>query len=138
MSESAAVYPQSTRRRLRIDDRYIAPIFITFILLVGQYYYHILESYQNTALAIITSISMELILGKMFTGKWPHWASAYISGISVGILVRSPFVWPFALCSAIAITSKYGNIHMRTHRQMGWHREPDLKAFFREVFGDAR
>ncbi len=107
MSDTAIVYQNSTPRRLRIDDRYIAPIFITCILLVGQYYYHILESYQNTVLAIITSISMELILGKMFTGKWPHWASAYISGISVGILVRSPFIWPFALCSAIAITSKY-------------------------------
>ena len=107
MSDTAAVYPQSAPRRLRIDDRYLAPIFITCILLVGQFYYHILESYQNTVLAIITSIGMELALGKMFTGKWPHWASAYISGISVGILVRSPFLWPFALCSAIAITSKY-------------------------------
>ena len=34
-------------------------------------------------------------------------ASAYITGISVGILVRSPGFWPYALCSAIAITSKY-------------------------------
>jgi Na+-transporting NADH:ubiquinone oxidoreductase subunit NqrB len=34
-------------------------------------------------------------------------ASAYITGISVGILVRSPEWWPFALCAAIAITSKY-------------------------------
>jgi Na+-transporting NADH:ubiquinone oxidoreductase subunit NqrB len=39
--------------------------------------------------------------------KWPHLASAYISGISVGILVRSPAFWPFALCSALSITSKY-------------------------------
>ncbi len=106
MSDSAAIIPQSSRR-IRIDDRYIAPVFITLILLVGQYYYHILESYQNTVLAICTSIGMELVLGKIFTGKWLHWASAYISGISVGILVRSPFIWPFALCSAIAITSKY-------------------------------
>ena len=29
--------------------------------------------------------------------RWPHPASAYISGISVGILVRSPLLWPFAL-----------------------------------------
>ena len=40
-------------------------------------------------------------------GKWPHLASAYISGISVGILVRSPAFWPYALCAAISITSKY-------------------------------
>ena len=41
------------------------------------------------------------------SGKWPHLASAYISGISIGMLVRSPEFWPYALCSAISITSKY-------------------------------
>jgi enediyne biosynthesis protein E5 len=30
-----------------------------------------------------------------------------VSGISAGILVRSPLLWPFALCAAISITSKY-------------------------------
>lgn len=90
-----------------LDHRFIAPIFITFILLVGQLSFGILESYPKTALAIITSIAIELILSRVFTGKWPHLASAYISGISVGILVRSPAIWPYALCSAISITSKY-------------------------------
>ena len=67
----------------------------------------ILESYQKTLLAIVTSILTELILGRIFLGKWLHPASAYITGISVGILVRSPAFWPYALCSAISITSKY-------------------------------
>jgi enediyne biosynthesis protein E5 len=47
------------------------------------------------------------VLGRIFAGTWPHLASAYISGISVGMLVRSPAFWPYALCSAISITSKY-------------------------------
>jgi Na+-transporting NADH:ubiquinone oxidoreductase subunit NqrB len=47
------------------------------------------------------------VLGRLFGGKWPHLASAYVSGISVGMLVRSPEFWPYALCSAISITSKY-------------------------------
>ena len=93
--------------RFGLDQRFVAPIFITFILLVGQLSFGILESYPKTALAILTAISIELVLARMFTGKWPHLASAYISGISVGILVRSPAIWPFALCSAISITSKY-------------------------------
>jgi Na+-translocating ferredoxin:NAD+ oxidoreductase RnfD subunit len=38
---------------------------------------------------------------------WVHPASAYITGISVGILVRSPFLWPYFLCSFISILSKY-------------------------------
>jgi hypothetical protein len=47
------------------------------------------------------------VLGRWLWGKIPNLASAYITGISVGILLRSPEYWPYALCSAIAITSKY-------------------------------
>src|SRR5829696_2957633 len=90
-----------------VDSRFVAPVFITLILLVGQLTYGILESYAMTVLAIATAIACELILGRVYAGRWPHLASAYISGISVGILTRSPFAWPFALCSAISIASKY-------------------------------
>ncbi|SRR6266496_2876695 len=89
------------------ENRYLAPIFITSILLVGHLSFGILEGYWKTGLAIATSIAAEMILGKFFLGKWPHPASAYISGISVGILVRSPAYWPYALCALISITSKY-------------------------------
>ena len=91
----------------RLDPRFIAPIMITMILLVGQVSMHILEDYRKTLLAIVVSIATELALGKMTTGKWPHWASAYVSGISVGILLRSTDFWPYALCAAISIASKY-------------------------------
>lgn len=90
-----------------LDNRYIAPAFITCILLAGHLSFGILESYQKTLLAIGTSIGLELLLGQIFFRKWLHPASAYITGISVGILVRSPAFWPYALCSAISITSKY-------------------------------
>jgi len=90
-----------------LDNRYIAPAFITCILLAGHLSFGILESYQKTLLAIVTSIGLELVLGRIFFRKWVHPASAYISGISVGILVRSPAFWPYALCAAISITSKY-------------------------------
>jgi len=95
------------RPRLRLDNRYIAPLFITFILLVGHLSYGILESYPKTALAIVTALVTELILGRIFYGKWLNLASAYITGISVGMLVRSPAYWPFVLCSAVSIMSKY-------------------------------
>jgi Na+-translocating ferredoxin:NAD+ oxidoreductase RnfD subunit len=95
------------KKWLSLDNRFVPPIFITLILLGGQLTYGILESYQKTLLAIATAILLELILGRTFFGKWPHVASAYITGISVGILLRSPAFWPYALCAAIAITSKY-------------------------------
>lgn len=98
---------ESFGRWVKFDHRFVAPLFITCILLVGQLSFGILESYPKTALAIATSILVELVLGRIFVGKWPHLASAYISGISVGILLRSTEIWPYALCSAISITSKY-------------------------------
>jgi uncharacterized membrane protein (DUF485 family) len=90
-----------------LDSRFTPPIFITLILLVGNLSFGILESYQKTLLAIIVSITGELILGRIFLKKWPHPASAYITGISVGILLRSPAYWTYALCAALSITSKY-------------------------------
>jgi hypothetical protein len=104
MSTPAAPPPS---KRTLIDSRYVAPIFITCILLVGQLTFGILESYPRTLIAIATSIAAELVLGRIFLKKWLHPASAYISGISVGILLRSPAYWPYALCSLISITSKY-------------------------------
>ncbi len=95
------------RRHFTLENRFVPPLFITAILLIGNLSFGILESYKKTLLAIAASILTELILGRIFTRKWPHLASAYISGISVGILLRSPAFWPYALCAVIAITSKY-------------------------------
>jgi hypothetical protein len=95
------------KRWLSLDNRYIAPVFITCILVGGHLSFGMLESYQKTVLAIVASIATDLVLGRIFFGKWPNVASAYITGISVGILVRSPAFWPYVLCSVISITSKY-------------------------------
>ena len=95
------------KRRFSLDNRYIAPLFISFILLVGHLFYGILESYERTALAIVCAIVTELVLGRIFYRKWLNLASAYITGISVGILLRSPAFWPFALASVLSVMSKY-------------------------------
>src|SRR3984885_14338240 len=109
MSSTTLTVPQpgGLKKFFSIENRYLAPAFITCILLVGHLSFGILESYQKTLLAIVTSIALELLLGRIFLHKWVHPASAYISGISVGILVRSPAFWPYALCAAISIMSKY-------------------------------
>jgi Na+-transporting NADH:ubiquinone oxidoreductase subunit NqrB len=92
---------------VRFDKRYLAPVLVTMVLIVGQVTFGFLESWSRTMLAIVTSIAVEMLLGRLFVGKWPHLASAYISGISIGMLVRSPEFWPYALCAAISIVSKY-------------------------------
>jgi len=107
---SIAVSPSqgfSIKRFFSMENRYLAPAFITCILLAGHLSFGILESYKKTGLAIIASLATELVLGRIFTGKWPNIASAYISGISVGILVRSPAFWPYVICSIVSIMSKY-------------------------------
>jgi Na+-translocating ferredoxin:NAD+ oxidoreductase RnfD subunit len=105
--EGAPALPVTASKKLSFSNRYLPPLFITTILVVGHFAYGILESYERTALAIVAAIVAELVLGRIFFGKWINLASAYISGISVGILLRSPAFWPYALCSVISIMSKY-------------------------------
>ena len=95
------------RRSFPIDARYLPPLLITCILLTAHVSFGILEGWQGTALAILTAIGAELVMGRVTYGTWPHPASAYISGISAGILVRSPFLWPYFFTALISIASKY-------------------------------
>lgn len=92
---------------MKFDRRLIPPILISAILIAAHLSFGILKSYRAIALAIGASIVVELILGRIFLGTWRNLASAYTTGISVGILVRSPMLWPFALGSLLSITSKY-------------------------------
>ncbi len=103
----ATIVESTKQRRLSFENRYLAPLFITCILLAGHLGFGILEGYEKTGLAIVCALAAELILGRIFLGKWLNLASAYISGISCGILLRSPALWPFALASVLSIMSKY-------------------------------
>jgi Na+-translocating ferredoxin:NAD+ oxidoreductase RnfD subunit len=96
-----------TRFVFSLESRLVPLIFITLILITAHLSFGILESYERTALAIATSMVAELVMARVTYRRWPHLASAYITGISVGILVRSPFLWPYALASLISIASKY-------------------------------
>jgi Na+-transporting NADH:ubiquinone oxidoreductase subunit NqrB len=92
---------------LRLDNRFLPPLLITSILITAHLSFGILEGWERTGLAILTAFASEMVLGRITYGKWPYAASAYITGISVGILLRSPFLWPYALCAFISIASKY-------------------------------
>ena len=80
---------------------------------------------RKTALGDRRSHRYRADSGPHLFGKWLNLASAYITGISVGILVRSPAYWPYALCSVISIMSKYvlaseGTAHLESVQL--WHR----------------
>ena len=95
------------KKWLSLKNRYAPLVFVTLILFAGEHSYGALESYEKTLLAIAAAIVTEAVLGRIFIGTIPHAASAFQTGISVGILLRSPAYWPYALCAAIAISSKY-------------------------------
>lgn len=106
MTPSVA-YDPPRRRSLQIDSKYVAPLLISCILLVGHFTTGMLADWKKTALCIIVSIVMEALFGYLTLKKMPHLASAYVSGISCGILVRSEEWWPFIVAPALSILSKY-------------------------------
>jgi len=95
--------------------QYVPPLLITLILIAGHLTFGILEGYKNILLSIGCSMLTELILARLVFGTWKNLSSAYITGISVGILVRSPYLWPFALTAIVSIMSKYILRYRNTH-----------------------
>ncbi len=86
---------------------YVPPVFITLILLVGQVLFGILDNYIYVVAAIVTSVVAEILLARFVLGTRKNLASAYITGISVGILIRSNMLWPYIVTALISIMSKY-------------------------------
>lgn len=103
---NSIVLPQPFNK-ISFPKSYIAPLLISGILLAAHISFGILDSYTKLFSAIGAAFITESLLHKLVTGKWRDLSSAYVSGISAGILVRSPMIWPFALCAAISIASKY-------------------------------
>jgi Na+-translocating ferredoxin:NAD+ oxidoreductase RnfD subunit len=87
--------------------KYAPQLLITTILVVGHLSFGILNSYWSIFGAIAAAMATELILSWIFLGKVKSMKSAYISGISVGILIRSTMIWPYLVTAAISIITKY-------------------------------
>lgn len=105
MSVSTAL--QKPFNNITIPRSYIAPLLISGILLAAHISFGILDSYTKLLTAIGAAFITESVLHRFVVGKFRNLSSAYTSGISAGILVRSPLLWPYALTAAISIASKY-------------------------------
>ncbi|MEX2282908.1 MAG: hypothetical protein WEE89_10545 [Gemmatimonadota bacterium] len=92
---------------MKLDRKYGPPILITLILLGAHWTAGVLRSYLAIALAIGCALAADLLVGRLLLRERHPLASAYISGISVGILVRSPVLWPYAIGALLSIFSKY-------------------------------
>ena len=93
--------------KIKIPPGFIGPLLITGLVIAAHISFGVLDGWEKFAAALIAAMATEAGFHKIVTGKWRDVSSAYISGNSAGILVRSPMIWPFALCAAISIASKY-------------------------------
>ncbi|HVH66793.1 MAG TPA: hypothetical protein VM716_02920 [Gemmatimonadales bacterium] len=93
----------------RLDPRYPVSFLITLILVLGEARYGILGGYSRLIIALGTSVATELLLSRWLRGRFANVASAYITGISLALLIkpRADLLWPFALGGFLAIASKY-------------------------------
>jgi Na+-translocating ferredoxin:NAD+ oxidoreductase RnfD subunit len=93
----------------RMDPRYPVSFLITLILVLGEARYGILGGYDRLVIALGVCIATELVLSRLLHGSVANVASAYITGISLALLIkpRADLLWPFALGGFLAIASKY-------------------------------
>ncbi|MEO8819991.1 MAG: RnfABCDGE type electron transport complex subunit D [Ginsengibacter sp.] len=87
--------------------QYVPPAFLTLLLLIGQLSFGVLDSYIYVVVSVCAAIFTEMILARVLLGKWKSLSSAYITGISVGILIRSVSIWPYIITAVLSIMSKY-------------------------------
>jgi Na+-translocating ferredoxin:NAD+ oxidoreductase RnfD subunit len=92
---------------MKWDRNWGPPLLITVILAGAHWNAGILRGYDAIVLAIGSALAIDLLIGRWLLGEKRALSSAWISGISIGILVRSPLHWPYAVGSAISILSKY-------------------------------
>jgi Na+-translocating ferredoxin:NAD+ oxidoreductase RnfD subunit len=96
-------------RASKIDPRYLIAFLITLVLLAAQLRYHMLGSYDRLVVALGVCLATEALLSWFDRGKVVNLLSAYISGISLTLLIKPQggALWPFALGGFVAISSKY-------------------------------
>jgi enediyne biosynthesis protein E5 len=96
-------------RASKIDPRYLIAFLITLVMVAAQLRYHMLGSYDRLVLALGVCLATEALLSWFDRGKIVNLLSAYISGISLTLLVKPQggALWPFALGGFLAISSKY-------------------------------
>src|SRR5437899_1936444 len=93
----------------QLDPRYLVSFLITLVLVLGEARYGILGGYDRLATALGVCVATELALSRWLRGRFVNIQSAYITGISLALLIkpRADLLWPFALGSFLAIASKY-------------------------------
>src|SRR5258708_1342839 len=112
MSDAVVSDPTAGRRwwTLRnVDPRYLIAFLITLVLIVAQLRYHMVGGYDRLAVALLTCVATEALLSWFTRGKVVNLQSAYISGLSLTLLLKPQggVLWAFVLGGFLASASKY-------------------------------
>jgi enediyne biosynthesis protein E5 len=93
----------------QLDPRYLIAGLITLVLVLAQLRYHIVGGYERLALALLVCVATEAALSWFDRGHVVNLLSAYISGISLTLLLKPQggALWPFVIGGVLAISSKY-------------------------------
>lgn len=97
------------QRGSKIDPRYLIAFLITVVLVAAQLRYHMVGGYDRLVVALGVCLITEAALSWFDRGKVVNLLSAYISGISLTLLLKPQggALWPFVLGGFLAISSKY-------------------------------
>ena len=114
---SSRTTPARSERFRKVDPRYLIAFLITLVLVVAQLRYHVVGGYERLAVALLTCVAVEVLLSWFVRGRVVNLQSAYISGISLTLLLKpqGAVVWPFVLGGFLAIASKYVLQYRGTH-----------------------
>ncbi len=92
-----------------IDPRYLIAGLITLVLVAAQVRYSMAGGFERLLVALTVCVATETLLSWFDRGKVVNLQSAYISGISLTLLIKPQggALWPFMLGGFLAIASKY-------------------------------
>ena len=92
-----------------VDPRYLIAFLVTLVLVVAQLRYHMVGGYDRLAVALLACVATEALLSWFTRGKVVNLQSAYISGLSLTLLLKPQggVLWAFVLGGFLAISSKY-------------------------------
>lgn len=113
----AAAAPVKTPPRFWTDPKNLITAFITLILVVGEWSYGIVGGYPKLVVTLGACVATEVALSWWLRGTWPQVQSAYISGVSLTMLVRPAggLWWPFVVGAVLSIASKYALTYRGRH-----------------------
>ena len=89
------------------DPRVTLSVFLTMYTVLGQTVLYFNRDPEQLALCIVTACAAEMLLAWLFTRVILFPISAYITGLSIGLLLESYDPRVFVLASLWGISSKY-------------------------------